>query len=585
MQLHRHKRYLNCFNLCNMLNDKTCFNLKEKIKIILFELPEFPRFILLNNLQNIEDSIFCCFDSNSIIFRPIKIIIKINLIQIYDIFSNNNPSSLNNIKDVEDLLMLTIKDLIHGCLCYLGYKNIQAIELSGLYDISIIFISLPIIDYEIRIKENIIYKNDGYLNLKRQLECKKAKILLHGQVLSENNRVDFIQTNECFACYNSKCTNKHQILSTFRGEYTIELNKLYITNTLSTSGEKICNTCRSIMKKIYNNLESKYIINVYRNNFYFTVSIPASELSMIQGSTKEFVFIGHLERNKRGHVFLNSEVVFIKQFNSYETEYLSHTLHKWKIEQTALKLEEYLEKYIAEILFFKKKVTKIDIILVIIGNMYNLIDFDYICSLESDTTQNCDILDTPNSFLEEETSNKHNFLHRTIIFTNDISYAKYILQVICKDIKIEYSIRRLKKSSFIFENCIFLIENEEKLDPMIFSKIDHVFYLDIPEESFHDYNYMGVKAVPISKMRINLDSNMVEAVKSLFLSQRKMFKNEIEPCKLLYTSESIVRSTIALANDFKANPKCFTNIVSQYFNKLMSQKQHETKNLKSFKRF
>lgn len=468
--------------------------------------------------------------------------------------------------------------LFYGCLKEFGYKYTIGCDLSGVFITTVISISIPMIDQEIRIWERYSFCQDGYLNLRSKLETKKKLHFLQGRVLGAERKIHSISKISTADCTNKKCVNKVRVITIPHYQFEIEINRKTLSRfPLRNSRENgyVCGSCKSQLTKTRERIGVQYKYIISYNNRYIWVSLPESIMLPENMSFDLVGVIGFLERDKSGRVYLNSSEYFLKTVLSYEDYAIKLKCLNAQKNKSDLELGSYPKYYAGILLPFKRTIRSLDVIVLIIANIYNISDKSEITGCCDPSHQNCQslnsertastpdssILNTPDSVIGID--NKQRYSHRTIIYSNDISYIKSIIRSI-SDASLLYSLGSFKSKSRFTENCICLLQINGKNDEKAVSLADHVFYIEVDQDYYHDYNYSCMPYCNLRKKDVILDQSKIRELKNLFIVQRRMFKNVIEPFKLLKTTEAIYRSI-----SYFGNFKNISEFVKRKFRKIM----------------
>jgi len=539
--------------------------------------PELMQLILSDNLPSISETLCYSFDDDLLITTQIKFRVCLDFLKIYDKFEGMK-TYLFEYQHLELDVRKELETLFYGCLKEFGYKYTIGCDLSGIFVTTVVPVSIPIVDQEIKIWERYSFHQDGYLNLRSKLETKKKLCFLQGHVLGAERKIHNISKISTADCTNKKCANKLRLITIPHYQFEIEINRKTVSRfPLRNSRENgcVCGSCKSQLTKTREQVGVQYKYVISYNNRYIWASIPESTMLPESMSFDLVGVIGFLERDKSGRAYLNSSEYFLKTVLSYEDYIIKLKCLKVQKSKSDLKLGDYL-KYCAEALLpFKRTIRSLDVIVLIIANIYNISDKSEIIGCCDSSYQNClslnsertagtpdsSILNTPDSVIG--TDNKQRCSHRTIIYSNDISYIKSIIRSI-SNVTLLYSLGSFKSKSRFTENCICLLQISSKNDEKAVSLADHIFYIEVDHDYYHDYNYGCMPYCNLRKKDVILDQSKIRELKSLFIVQRKMFKNEIEPFKLLKTTEAIYRSI-----SYFGNFKNISEFVKRKFRKIM----------------
>lgn len=520
-------------------------------------------FLLHENEEEIVASFTSSFSRFNLPISIVTINIKFNIIKIYDLFEKFDLNSF------EEIIRNDIVSLFYLILQKNDVKYVAHDFIDGLTQINFIIVSLPLLtSTNPKIEEIYKYKIDGYLNLVPELHRLKNSIMLSGYILKSKAKINsgLITTK---ICNNQKCINKEISLITEQFNLKVEINTKSIIKLNLNEGNTNCSACGSNLTKIFDELSLEYEFILAYNNSYLQIKVNRQLYEMIMNSKDEnFNVVGYLERDKTGKIYLKSQNIFITTRFSLVDKYLAHKLQS----SIGDNIEERLKNSAESILPFKKSIESIDIMIMIIGNFFNIIyDIndrentipilkkakDSLSSTTSDDnsfysdmlTRNgsnkekgemiCEnsflslrsTLHTPYSEFDNDKSPETNNL-KILIATNDINYVKNILKAVTKT-KIIYSTKKLK--DFMPEKCIILVDFFHNIHPDARNSISSVFNLKIDETSFHDYSYEKRIFGHLQEREIKLSSKNTTEIKCLFIEERKFTSNEMAPLKLLRT--------------------------------------------------
>lgn len=471
---------------------------------------------ILNNIleSNKHSIIFTLLESFQNIFHtPFNFKIILNYIELY----NNNTFNLNDFDVLEELIKNTIEKLVTNFFELLDYK-IEVFKVSELICIDFSISGFPMVNMNktVRVNERIGYIKEGYSTGKIIRKINKKIEQISGKLIFKNRKIkEFIET---YFCINDLCTNKNRLINKNDINYIIDSNKVIIK---SVTVKNKCNNCKSDLIKDKSMIKYEYFYYLTTvNNEY--IQVLSNEDLSDNLNNNNCNIIGYFIRN------FNGNLIFIL---------LSLNFNLFMLHKSSINKKYKIEEKVKELVYWKSNITKIDITLFLIFNIFNIKSFD----------QNINNLSLPSSPISGNNYYNNTNNNTMLILTNDINYILPFLNFIVKNVKVFYSLKTFINNNKFYNNSILILE---KINRKNCANFNYEFCIKVEHNEFLEYDYYYTKKENIEdKYNIKLTSLEEKNINEFFIELRNDFKGIIEPYRLLRTIEALYLSIKGLIGE------------------------------------